>query len=54
LWLTQHTLHVQDSNSMEYTGPMSSIFFTICDPDRNDDDGDNASCINVEETCASI
>jgi len=49
----QHTLHVQGSDSVGYTGPLSSIFFTICDPDRSDDDDDNASCMNVEDTCAS-
>merc|ERR1711862_1038079 len=28
----QHILHIQGIDSIGYTGPMSSIFFDICDP----------------------
>merc|ERR1712151_697581 len=49
----KHTLHIQGIDSVGYTGPMSSIFFIICDPNSNDDDDDysTSSCITIEDTC---
>jgi len=52
----RHTLHIQGTDSIGYTGPMSSIFFIICDPDMNNDDDDDdntSSCITIEDTCTS-
>ena len=52
----RHTLHIQGTDSIGYTGPLSSIFFIICDPDMNNDDDDDdntSSCVAIEDTCTS-
>ena len=43
--IERHALHVQGTDSIGHTGPISSMFFIICDPDViNDDDDDDNTC----------